>query len=78
MSGVTLECDRCPRCGGGFHCGVQDATPCPCTTVKLSADLRASLRQRYIGCLCGACLQALTAQAQASAQTLRNTTLPTE
>ena len=79
MSGVTLECDRCPRCGGGFHCGVQDTTPCPCTTAELSADLRASLAQRYTGCLCLACLQALSAgSGAASAQTLRSTTLPTE
>ena len=78
MNVGVADSDRCPRCGGGFHCGAQDATPCPCTTVKLSADLQASLRQRYTGCLCEACLQALTAEAQASAQTLRNTTLPTE
>ena len=79
MSTAALEPDRCPRCGGGFHCGVQDTSPCPCTTVKLSADLRASLRQRYTGCLCLACLKALTAEAQTHAQTsLRTTTLPTE
>ena len=80
MKPTAADSDRCPRCGGGFHCGVQDATPCPCSTVKLSADLRASLVQRHTGCLCLACLQALSADAAAEApnQRLRTTTLPTE
>ena len=82
MSAGTAASDHCPRCGGGLHCGVQDATPCPCTSVKLSADLRASLGQRYVGCLCLGCLQALSAETGvagvAGAQTLRTTTLPTE
>ena len=43
---------RCPRCGGAFHCGAQDATPC-------TSVLQADLRQRYSGCLCLACLRAL-------------------
>jgi len=55
--------DRCPRCGGGFHCGVKDTAPCPCTTVTLSAQLQAALRQRYDGCLCLACLRDLAAGA---------------
>jgi hypothetical protein len=55
---------RCPRCGGGFHCGVHDATPCACATLQLSASLRAALAARYCGCLCLACLRAL-AQAEA-------------
>ena len=77
MNGGTAEGDRCPRCGMGFHCGMQDATPCPCTTVKLSTDLRASLGRRYTGCLCLACLQVLAAE-RGAGQTLRSTTLPTE
>ena len=51
--------DRCPRCGGGFHCGVNDAAPCPCTTVTLDAATQAALRERYDGCLCLRCLQVL-------------------
>ena len=72
--------DRCPRCGGNFHCGMQDAAPCPCTTLALSAALQASLQQRYTGCLCLRCLRALAADAAAAApdQSLRSTTLPTE
>ena len=48
--------ERCPRCGGGFHCGVNDSTRCACTSVTLSAALQAELRQRYSGCLCLRCL----------------------
>ena len=51
--------DRCPRCGGGFHCGVNDAAPCPCTTVTLDAVTQAALRARYDGCLCLRCLRCL-------------------
>ena len=58
-----------------MHCGVHDASPCPCSGLSLSAALRASLRQRYSGCLCLACLQALSREPD---QRLRNTTLPTE
>ena len=42
-----------------MHCGVHDASPCPCSGLSLSAALRASLRQRYSGCLCLACLRQL-------------------
>lgn len=55
--------DRCPRCGGGFHCGVNDAAPCPCTTVTLDAATQVALRTRYSGCLCLRCLQALREEA---------------
>jgi len=55
--------DRCPRCGGGFACGMAGPGPCPCSTVALPADLQAALRQHFTGCLCGACLQALAAGA---------------
>jgi len=49
--------DRCPRCGGGFHCGANDAAPCACTALKLDAATLAELRARYTGCLCLACLR---------------------
>lgn len=51
--------DTCPRCGGGFHCGVDDATPCACSTLKLEPALLAQLRQQYTGCLCLKCLAEL-------------------
>ena len=51
--------DRCPRCGGAFHCGVNERAPCACTGITLDAALLAALRERYRGCLCLRCLQAL-------------------
>ena len=53
--------DRCPRCGGGFHCGAGDAEPCDCTTMPLDDATLADLRQRYTGCLCLACLREISA-----------------
>jgi hypothetical protein len=57
---------RCPRCGGGFHCGVNDPLPCACTALVLSAELRARLRAQYTGCLCLRCLHELSAPQAAS------------
>jgi hypothetical protein len=56
---VTDATDRCPRCGGGFHCGAADPGPCACTTIDLDAALLAELRARYTGCLCLPCLRQL-------------------
>jgi hypothetical protein len=61
MSGMAD--DRCPRCGGSFHCGANDAAPCACNTIKLDAATLAALRARYDGCLCLACLRALESEA---------------
>ncbi len=58
---TTAADSRCPRCGGSFHCGVHDPAPCACTTLVLSAELQARLRERYTGCLCLRCLQELAA-----------------
>ena len=59
-----LADDRCPRCGGGFHCGAQDAR-CDCFDLKLSEALRQRLSQQYSTCLCLNCLRALQAEAKA-------------
>lgn len=56
--------DRCPRCGGGFHCGVNDAAPCACTGLKLDAELLRELRAEYTSCLCLRCLAELQQQRQ--------------
>jgi hypothetical protein len=53
---------RCPRCGNGFRCGVDDAGPCACTTPQLDAVTLADLRTRYAGCLCLACLREIATQ----------------
>ncbi|MBP8143872.1 cysteine-rich CWC family protein [Pseudorhodoferax sp.] len=58
-SGSTPEA-RCPRCGGGFHCGAQQGL-CDCFEVKLSAAQRADLTARWPGrCLCLRCLAELS------------------
>ena len=53
--------DRCPRCGGGFHCGVNDAEPCACTALQFDEATLADLRARFTGCLCLACLREIAA-----------------
>ncbi|MBT9488039.1 MAG: cysteine-rich CWC family protein [Rubrivivax sp.] len=58
---APIAADICARCGGPFHCGAQDSTPCACSQLQLSSDLLAQLRQRYTGCLCLACLRKLSA-----------------
>jgi hypothetical protein len=58
-SPAAVPADRCPRCGGGFHCGAGGLGPCACAAVTLSAELQRTLRERYSGCLCLACLVAL-------------------
>ena len=58
--------DRCPRCGGGFHCGANDPAPCACTGLKLDAALLAELRAQFKGCLCLDCLRELAAAREAA------------
>ena len=55
--------DACPRCGAAFHCGVADAEPCACTTVRLDAATLAALREQYERCLCLRCLLELQSAA---------------
>ena len=64
MSGGTD--DRCPRCGGAFHCGANDAGPCACTALQLDEATLADLRTRYAGCLCLACLREIAAGGRAA------------
>ena len=36
--------NTCARCGGAFHCGIEDAAPCACRSIKLDAALLAAIR----------------------------------
>lgn len=57
----------CPRCGGGFHCGVDDGH-CACFGLRLGEDLKRELAERYPGqCLCLACLRELSGVAAPAA-----------
>ncbi|WP_457417830.1 cysteine-rich CWC family protein [Roseateles sp. P5_E7] len=56
MSSALLAA-TCPRCGGGFECGV-NAGHCACFGIRLNDALRAELAERYPGnCLCLRCLR---------------------
>lgn len=58
MSGAMLD-TRCPRCGGGFECGV-NAGRCDCFGIRLTERLRTELAARYPDrCLCLRCLREL-------------------
>lgn len=54
----SIPNERCPRCGGGFHCGAREEG-CDCFDLKLSEELRRELAQRYDRCLCLPCLREL-------------------
>jgi hypothetical protein len=61
MAAVATPIDnsRCARCGAAFHCGAADATPCVCSSLQLDPTTLATLRTRFAGCLCMACLRTL-------------------
>ncbi len=55
-----LDNSACPRCGGGFHCGVADGH-CACFGLRLTDALKAQLSRDYPGqCLCLRCLSQLS------------------
>lgn len=63
MNGALLDMN-CPRCGGGFECGV-NAGHCACFGIRLTDTLRIELAAQYSGCLCLPCLRELIAADQA-------------
>ena len=63
MDELSVTESRCERCGGEFHCGVNDVEPCACTGIALDAATLARLRATYKSCLCLRCLAELAAGA---------------
>ncbi|MDE2093836.1 MAG: cysteine-rich CWC family protein [Burkholderiales bacterium] len=61
----------CPRCGAGFHCGVNDAQPCECSALTLEPAALQALRERFCGCLCSSCLQHLQRERQLPVEAVR-------
>lgn len=57
MNGPMLD-TNCPRCGGGFECGV-NAGHCACFGIRLTERLRVQIAEQYSGCLCLPCLREL-------------------
>jgi len=53
----------CEGCGGGFTCGAS-VGGCWCREVKVPAEARAQLRERYSKCLCRSCLERAAESAQ--------------
>lgn len=57
----------CERCGTPFHCGMNDTTPCWCTTLpplprdQLTRAMAQADGKVWQGCLCPACLQHIVA-----------------
>ena len=60
----TANNSACPRCGGAFHCGVNDIAPCACGTLKLDAATLQTLREQFTDCLCLNCLRQLQANGE--------------
>jgi hypothetical protein len=56
---VSAANASCPRCGGAFHCGASDPTPCACGQFTLSPATTQKLREQYASCVCMACLAQL-------------------
>jgi hypothetical protein len=47
---------RCDCCGENFICGA-GITGCWCTEIKLDAQTRAGMRDKFHDCLCRECLE---------------------
>jgi hypothetical protein len=59
------EPTACEACGAEFTCGAT-LGGCWCREVKVPAEARASLRERYSKCLCRACLERAAETTQGS------------
>ncbi len=46
----------CAKCGLTFECETESSSGCWCMTVPAWEGVRASAREKYMGCLCKTCL----------------------
>ena len=46
----------CEGCGAKFTCGAKDIEHCFCNKIILSEEVIEQIKQKYIRCLCDACL----------------------
>ncbi|MBK9291649.1 MAG: cysteine-rich CWC family protein [Bacteroidetes bacterium] len=49
--------DLCPRCGQEFHCS--KSARCWCFEVQTTPQVLEYVQERWAGCLCPACLEAV-------------------
>jgi hypothetical protein len=54
---------ECEACGKPFVCGAS-LKGCWCFQIKLSAEVKQQLRERYKDCLCSDCLKQFAASAE--------------
>lgn len=54
------ETKNCPRCKAVFECKPGNIAQCQCYAIKLTAEQRAYIEQRYSDCLCKNCLEHLS------------------
>ncbi|MCI0389361.1 MAG: cysteine-rich CWC family protein [Acidobacteria bacterium] len=54
---------ECEACGKPFHCGAS-LKGCWCFQIKLSAEVKQQLRERYKDCLCSDCLERFAVSAR--------------
>ena len=59
----TREPRECEACGRPFVCGAS-LKGCWCLQIKLSAEARKQLRERYKHCLCQECLMKIAEMAK--------------
>jgi acyl-CoA hydrolase len=68
----------CSRCGADFVCKAEDIARCDCRLVTLTGAQLAGVAQQYDGCLCNACLLAISIQSAETAVQFKKTVMTLE
>ena len=56
---IKHEIIPCERCGKRIECKANSYTRCQCSTVELNLNEVQYISERYEGCMCADCLNAL-------------------